>query len=408
MLSDRIVPNRLRDTVWLRDYLQEGSPAGPPILLSLGEPWSRTPQRLLEALPDVPTEAHGYQLSMWGLPVLRNALRTYVALTHQIDPGPQWELAVSWTGTRSAMRDFGEYVLEKGAPQHPEIVVLSPAWDYAGVFEPLGYASRYLETAQADGFAPCPAALEQQLADLRAESVAIVVINAQHNPTGHNWSPAVVRLLLEFAHEAGAAVLIDDAYFAYCDPALGRTSAIAEVLALEAPACWLATRSLGKEFNCNGWALGALTAPPQVLDVLVNDIRPRHSYNYAGQLQAAMAAWLARQDEVTAFLQAERTELAAKRAFLVEGLVDAAVPRAAIVAGRAAPYVLFDAAQLGYANASAFLERAARTTGVVMTTAWPTAQHGVERETTFVRIFAGVGDDQLREAWRRLREAEVL
>lgn len=52
---------------------------------------------------------------------------------------------------------------------------------------------------------------------------------------------------------------------------------------------WLATRSLGKECSCNGWALGALIAEPALLDGFVSDVLQEHQYNCGGALQWAMA-----------------------------------------------------------------------------------------------------------------------
>jgi len=265
LMTDDVRINRLQDVAWLKEYLDSGAGAGEPIMLSLGETWGHTPSPLLAALRDVPADSHGYQVSMYGLPLLRSLLKEYVADTQRLPPTTGWELAVSWAGTRSAMRDFADG-LARGT-----VLAVAPAWDYAGILEPIGFSTQYVPFDPAEPSGPTVERTRAAASEVSG-NLAMVVINAQHNPTGANWSPELVAALIEIAIERDAAILIDDAYYGLCPPELPATSAL-EILLTRlggrpAPIPWLGVRSLGKQFHCNGWALGTIVAEPEPLDEL--------------------------------------------------------------------------------------------------------------------------------------------
>ncbi|MDI5961132.1 pyridoxal phosphate-dependent aminotransferase [Streptantibioticus silvisoli] len=409
LLADSIRPNHLPDVAWLQEYLAGGAPAGEPMMLSLGETWDHTPAALLQALREVPSTSHGYQISMYGLPLLRNVLKEYVADTQRLPRTAEWEVAVGWTGTRSAMRDFAVLVARERAAQGlgpGTVLAVAPAWDYAGFAEPLGFTTAYVpfDPAAADG--PSPADVRTAVAGLPAGELSVVVVNAQHNPTGANWSPQQVEALLDAAAEHGAAVLVDDAYYGVCPPGETVTSAL-EIL-LSRPhdsrgGRWLGVRSLGKQFHCNGWALGALIAAPDTLDTLVNDLRPQHTFNYAIHLQWAMAQWLADRPAVEEYLRGEQAATAEKRAAVLARLAPDSARRA--IAGPAAPYVLFpvpDGMELGD-----HLRRCVLECGVLLSDAWPLARTGSTERTGYARMYLGPDLDVLMAAVDRLEAAKL-
>ncbi|MEC3978048.1 pyridoxal phosphate-dependent aminotransferase [Amycolatopsis sp. H20-H5] len=400
LMDDGVRPNRLQDVAWLGEYLETGARAGEPILLSLGETWSGTPEPLLAALREVPADSHGYQISMYGLPTLRKALKEYVADTQRLPRGASWELAVSWTGTRSAMRDFAT-TLERGTS-----LAVAPAWDYSGVFEPLGFQSAYVPFDPAEQSGPSVEGARAAAAAVPG-NLALVVINAQHNPTGANWSPELVEALIEIAIERDAAILVDDAYFGVCQTEPPPTSALAILLTRLAgepsPVPWLGVRSLGKQFHCNGWALGAVVAEPVRLDDLVNDVRPQHTFNYAIHLQWAMAQWLADRPAVERYLDRERAETAEKRAAVLDWLPVGTRDR--VIAGPATPYLLYPVPDdTGSSDVTAYLRRAVLQCGVVLSDAWPLARVGPTASTGYVRMYLGPGLAELRTARDRLAD----
>lgn len=409
MLDDDVRPNRLPDVEWLRAYLDGGSPAGEPLLLALGETWEGTPPRLLDALRNVPADTHGYQMSMYGLPLLRRLMKQYVRTSQGLPDDGSWELAVSWTGTRSAMRDFAVHLRgRRCTDESASVLVVAPAWDYAGLMEPLGFRMAYVETSAQDGFLPSESSIRRTAADLA--DLALVVVNAQHNPTGHNWRPEVVQALVDQAVDRGAAILVDDAYFGLCPPDAPATSATAILLetlaARGADVPWLSVRSFGKQFHCNGWGVGAVLAAPGFLDDLVNELRPQHTYNYGVHLQYAMAQWLADGPAVEEYLSRENATLARKRAAVVQALGAAGAGR--VVAGPAAPYILFEVPEK-YADAEReYLRRCGLDAGVFLSPSWPVAREAKQSGSGFARMYLGPELPLLLEAVERLRKAQLV
>ncbi|MEU4341248.1 pyridoxal phosphate-dependent aminotransferase [Nocardia sp. NPDC023852] len=265
----------------MSEYLAAGSPAGELIYLGFGETWTRTAPGLTAGLAALPTHTHGYVISQYGLPRLQRVLRSYITRTHGLAPefSGDYEVAVTAGGTRNAMFDFGRMLRADGVTT---VLAPMPGWDYAGVFGPLGCRMRYY---------PLDAG-QPVTTDLAMDHNTLLVINAQHNPTGANWRPELVRQLLEAARAAGAAILLDDAYFGVHDPERTPTSALRLLLRQTPESRWLAVRSLGKQFHCSGWGIGAATAHPHTLDTLVNQWQFQRSFASAIPLQEAMASWL--------------------------------------------------------------------------------------------------------------------
>jgi N-succinyldiaminopimelate aminotransferase len=392
LVDDTVTPNRLRDMTWLTRYLDSGSSAGEPIMLSLGESWGETPTGLLAALREAPDWSHGYQISMYGLPELRQTLRDYVADTQRLPPGRSWELAVSWTGTRSAMRDFG-VGLRRGT-----MLAVAPAWDYAGVFEPMGFSPAYVPFDPAEHAGPSVA--EVEAAADAVDDLALVVINAQHNPTGANWAPSLVAALIDVALERGAAILVDDAYFGMCPESA--TSALEILLhrlgGRPSRVPWLGVRSLGKQFRCNGWGLGAVIAEPSPLDDLVNEVRPQHTFNYTIHLQWALAQWLANRVDVAAYLNEQQAAMTLKRSAVLSWLPPSVRQRT--IAGPAAPYLLYPVPS-GF-TVEEYLRRMAVECGVLLSDAWPLARVGGAGSTGYVRLYLGPVLATLEDARDRL------
>ncbi|NKZ03429.1 pyridoxal phosphate-dependent aminotransferase [Actinomadura latina] len=406
LIERRIRPNRLPDTEWLNAYTAAGSPAGEPLMLSLGETWSGTPPELLAALRRAPDTLHGYQLSMYGYPRLRRVLREYVDATQGPLPPAGWEVAVGWTGTRSAMFDFCDRVRAGWAGRGPDALVVAPSWDYAGMLEPLGFRMRYVTAGPATGLVPDPDLVRAAAA---APGLGLVVINAQHNPTGANWDSELIGALVDAALDQGAAVLVDDAYFGLCPEPTSALAILLERLGNRMDQIpWLGVRSLGKQFRCNGWGLGAVVAEPGFLELFVNEIRTRHTYNYSANLQHAMADWLEDGNAVRAYLRSEQERIGSHRRAVARRL-SGSLPAGRLIAGPAAPYLLFPVPRTGAAASTrGFLCRCATEAGVLLADAWPMARPGITGDNGYVRMYLGAPLAALNEACDRLENAELL
>lgn len=355
VIEDGDLYNPYEDTELLREAATTGRELDDVIYLSLGETWSRVAPGLVAALGQGgPPHSHGYVLSPYGLPALRQVLRTRIpaehGLSHTARPGEDFDVAVSHGGTRNAMFHFGRLLARRShqPAARPAVVCSSPGWDYPGVFSALGYAIHRFGLDPGAGYQPDPENVARALRKARAGTSGplLLIVNAQHNPTGANWAEHAVRAMTRAALEVGASVLVDDAYYALHDPGTTPVSALRILLEelSSLPAArrppWLAVRSLSKQFHCNGWGIGALTGPPEVLEHLLGRLLPEYAFVSAVPLQAAMATWL-RSRESRVYLAEQRREYARKRAHVAEELTGSlGYPQDAFFVGPCGPYLL--------------------------------------------------------------------
>ncbi|MGV9678474.1 pyridoxal phosphate-dependent aminotransferase [Nocardia sp. NPDC003482] len=389
--------------------------AGDPrevVYLSLGETWSRVPDALVRCLAEVPAYSHGYIVAPHGLPALHTVLRRFVAETHRLEssvPGTDFEVAVTQNGTRDAMFDYARLLLDTAGTGRPQLVCSAPSWDYPGVFAPLGYRVRRFALDPASGYQPDPERVRAMLRAAAREAggaATVLVINAQHNPTGAQWDWRVVTALLDAAADTGAAVLVDDAYHGVCDPPGPTVDALRIVLTRYRDAVrWLAVRSLGKQFHCNGWGIGVLTGTPDTVSAMVNRQLGHHAFVSSVPLQAAMAAWLTTPGQ-RAYSAAVAGEYRDKRARVAAALhTELGFPRDAVFRGTATPYLRtrVPPAYTG-PDAETRYRRACLTRAAVLPGG---GDMGAPTPTDppYIRFYLGASDADLSMAVRRLAEA---
>lgn len=132
------------------------------------------------------------------------------------------------------MFDFGRSLLREGGDARvPVMLALAPRSDYAGVFVLLGFETAFLRLCPGDGFRPRVDDLLEfayTLESNAARRLALVVVNAQQNPTGVDWGDASVAKLVEVA-AAGTALHFDNAHCALLEPGRRPTAAVRVV-------CW--------------------------------------------------------------------------------------------------------------------------------------------------------------------------
>lgn len=412
-------PSTVEDAQWLVNYVTGGSPQGDPILLSLGESWGGPPARLRAGLAAAPDHSHGYQLSEFGLPRLRLVLKEFLREDHRLADrdADRVRVAVSWSGTRAAMFDYGRLLIRQaqGDERIPVLLAPAPGWDYAGVFEPLGFETRFLEITPENGFRPKIEAIREIVSALATDEtrrLALVVVNAQHNPSGVDWGAEIVGELLKSALDADGAVLIDDAHYWLRELGSSPTSALALAARLTRSypqLSWLATRSLGKQFGCNGWALGALVAEPKVLDPLVQSIAAVRQYGFSGMQQWAMAGWL-ESDDLDVYRKQQLQAFATNRRFAISAFLNRfGYPPEAVYAGACGPFLLFGLppAYLGLRGGTRnFRLQCFQATGVIFSDAWPLARATDYGGTlAYIRMFLGAPLPLLKDAFARMARA---
>ncbi|MEV6983648.1 pyridoxal phosphate-dependent aminotransferase [Sphaerisporangium sp. NPDC051017] len=425
------LPTGFTDVAMMHRYLDAGSPAGDIIYLGFGETWTNVAPGLAAALATpLPSHSHGYVISQYGLPRLQRILRSYISATHRlpsgIEAGRDYEVAATSGGTRNTMFDFLRMLRNDptvGAVDRPDqtpvLVAPLPGWGYAGIADSLGYRTRFLPLRDDEGCQPSLEAFDELLDSVMADprhKLAVVVINAQHSPTAINWPADTVRHLIRRTLHAGAAVLIDDAYYAVHDPGLTPTSALRlllEELEHAPPAArrrWLAVRSLGKQFHCNGWGLGAATADPATLDTLLNTIQLHRGFAAAVPLQEAMGTWL-ENPEAQHYLDHMNQQYAAKRAAIGEFIRrNLAYPPDACQLGECTAFLRMKIPFPGPRDGEsleAFREECLNRTGVLLgIDRWATDPSGAAaQEPANFRVFLGPPQEVLIEALARLAAA---
>jgi aspartate/methionine/tyrosine aminotransferase len=300
VLGSPHLPNDNDDSRLLRAYQHNSADLRDIIYLSVGETWSRPAAGLVERLAHVPAYSHGYILAPHGLPTLHTALRKFITDTHRLDDltiGTDFEVAVTQNGTRNAMFDFARLLVRTSdASGQPQLVCSAPGWEYPEVFASLGYQTHRFNLSPEGSYQPDSAEVSEILrhASGAARGAPVVlVLNAQHNPTGAQWDHSAVTAMITAAADTHAALLIDDAYYAVSDPPGPAVNCLRIVVTQFRDALtWLAVRSLGKQFHCNGWGVGVLTSTPQIVNVMVNQQLAQHAFVSSVPLQAAMAEWL--------------------------------------------------------------------------------------------------------------------
>jgi N-succinyldiaminopimelate aminotransferase len=397
------------DNVALERYIEQGCGHGPPLPLALGESWGGAPAGLLDLLAAAPAYCDGYMLSPSGLPELQRALVDYLSADYGVALGSAaLPVAASPTGTRSLMHAFGSWLAgEHWRGERIHLTSFTPSWDYRGVFLPLGFVDNPIALSERDRFAPDLARIEAAIASVPRPARQIVVLNAQHNPTAINWPAGLVRSIVRLAFDAGAALLIDDAYFGLTDAGTTPSSALNALLEIrggEPSSPFLLVRSLGKQFSCNGWSIGAYLGDRGSVLGVQRQLAAR-ALNVGGRAQWALSRWIA-SDAAAAEISARRDLHRRGRKVAMDVLPGLDLSPEDVVPGDASPYLVFrvPAAFRADERPTASFLAAAAERGVYFSPLLPSASGlGMERGDCWVRMYLGLGPEAVAAAVERLK-----
>ena len=424
-MFDEIKLNRIREVDWLVQYMRQGSHAGPPIFLSLGETWEQIPAELIDLLAKAPRYVHGYQIAMAGYPPLRQKAKRWLEAEYALSPAQQksglYEVGICATGTRSLMYDYAHYLKYNYAKgRKPLLITMAPSWDYAGVFSSAGFSTQYIPLKPENNFAPDVEDILLSIVQVASNSglAPVFALNAQQNPSALNWPVPVLYTLLKELINRRIPVLIDDAYFALTSPGEEPSCAMRILLDLieltdATDYTWLLTRSLGKQFSCNGWGVGIAAAPSPVLESLFNEWHIKHHYNINGLFQYAMSEWLATEAEKTYTHSLREKLYSARLQFLRLLETRLGYPTRILQQGNCTNFQLFPLPHkyaCAKGGALQFVEDCVMKTGVLFTDAWPLPYNvGKEiKEYNFARVFLAAGEEKLEEAITRMETAGLF
>lgn len=397
------------DNSALRSYIERGCSFGPPIPLALGESWRGAPAGLVELLAAAPAYCDGYLLAPSGLPDLQLALVAWLSKEYDVPLGASpWPIGASPTGTRSLMHAFGAWLAAeywRGDPLH--LTSFTPSWDYRGVFTPLGFIDNPIALSPDNGFVPDLGRIEAAIGSVPRSARQIVVLNPQHNPTAVNWPDELLRSIVRLASDAGAALLIDDAYYGLTDSGSIPSSALKALLETRAAGSsspFLLVRSLGKQFGCNGWSVGAYLGDGESVLGVQRQLASR-SLNVGGRMQWALSRWIGSEpaaDDVRA-----RRDLQSRARQVATDLLPALnLGPEDIVAGDATPFLAFRVPPefRGETRPTANFLAAAAERGVNFSPLLPSASGlGMEQGDNWVRMYLGLGPEAVAGAIERLQ-----
>ena len=269
--------------------------------LGRGNPETGPPQHVVDALAEAsnrPT-AHGYA-PFRGLPELRAAIAHRYATVYGVEVDPDSEVAIV-PGTKTAIVELSLVLAERGS-----MVVLPDPWypDYPSGPALAGAALDPLGDWQPD-FSRAPSG-----------DVAALYLNYPSNPCAAVVRDGTFDHAIEYAREAGAAVVHD---FAYADLVFDGRKPRSFLATPGAKDVGVEMFSMSKSYGMAGWRLGFVLGNAEIVERinLLNDhcrvgiFRPVQ--------EAGIAALTGPQDSV-----AERAAIYERRRDRVLEVVDAA------------------------------------------------------------------------------------
>jgi aspartate/methionine/tyrosine aminotransferase len=315
-----------------------------------------------------------------GLPELRAAVAEHLGATRGVVVAP--ERVIAQPGATAVVGKF----LAVAAPPGSEVLVPVPGF-------PVNCAAvRHVgATPVPYRYDIGPAATTIDVDSLHAAvspRTSAIVVNAQHNPTGADASAAELAAIADVAVVHDLAVLADEAYFdiRYDDR---RSTSIAALDGMAGRTAIL--MSFSKSHAMAGLRLGAVAAPPSLVEALAERARMSEFCVQAAVQLAGVAALRGPQD----FTQQLRRRLADRRR-AVTAAIDRS-PTMSALAPATAFYVFVDVteaiAATGVGTVGAFVDALDRECAVVVCPDTDFGVTGDEPRRSHIRLAFGANDE---------------
>ncbi len=351
------------------------------IKLSLGEPDFGAPPAVRQAMREVMDGRPLPYTPALGTPALREAIAGFYRDQHGVQVDPQ-RIAVT-SGASAALllacaatMDPGDRVI-MADPSYPCNRQLVQTFGAEVVTVPTTAATRF----QLD------ASSVEQAWDPHTRAVMIATPS---NPTGTSVPFAELTAICDLARSRGAWRIVDEIYLNLSDPAADGTRP-QSVLSTDPDA--IVINSFSKYFGMTGWRLGWAVVPEPLVAAIE---RLAMNYFLCASAPAQHAALACFTPESLVVCEERRTELAARRALVLEGLGSIGLPVPVVPDG--AFYVYFDVSGTGL-NSWEFCERALSEAHVALT---PGKDFGTHTADTHVRLSYTASRADLAEGLQRL------
>lgn len=352
------------------------------IRLSLGEPDSGAPPKVLEALERIGAEQRPLPYTdALGLPALREAIAKRYRELHGLEIAP--ERVCVTAGASAALLLISAALVDPG----DEVLLGDPSYPCNRQFlAAFGADVRLIPTSPASRFQ-----LDADLVESNwSEKTRGVLLASPSNPTGTSVPPQELGRICDFAARHGGWRVIDEIYLELADglPGGGRP---ATALTIDPGAVIIS--SFSKYFGMTGWRLGWTIVPEDMIEAV-----DRLSQNLliCAPTPAQIAALECFTPESLAWCEERRELFSQRRRAATSALSELGltVP----VAPDGAFYVYFDVTRTGM-SADEFCTRALEECHVALT---PGRDFGPLTADTHVRLSCSASIEDIEEGIARL------
>lgn len=347
--------------------------------MEIGQPDFSAPQPVIDAaIAALKRDPMGYAASL-GLPALRTAIARFYGERYGVDVDPQRVIVTSGAS--------GAFIIAIGALVEPGDEVLMPDPCYPCNRHFVRLFEGVARTVPVDERTHYQLGLAEVQANWGPRTRGVLLASPS-NPTGTIVPPDTLAAIVDWVHQRGGFVLVDEIYheLVYGEP-LPTALALSDEVFL--------VNSFSKYFCMTGWRLGWIVAPERYVRGLERLAQNAFICAPVPSQHAALAAF---EPDTLAILEDRRREFQRRRDFLVPALRDLGfrVP----ITPEGAFYVYAGIERFG-ADSHAFAHRVIEDAGVAIT---PGLDFGANRPERYVRFAYTRAMEELREGVARLRE----
>jgi len=230
--------------------------------LSQGFPQDNPPKKLIELVHHYMKSGKNQYAPMAGLMSLREKLAAKVENIYGTAYNPETEITITAGGTQAINAAITALIKEDD-----EVVIIQPAYDcYIPAIELTGGKPIFVDLEVGDYSVNW-----DQFKKIISSRTKMIIINTPHNPTGAMFSDNDMKELEKITNGSDIIILSDEVYEHLVYDGEPHQSV------MRYPG--LANRSIvvfsfGKTYNCTGWKVGYVLAPPN----LTKEIRRIHQF----------------------------------------------------------------------------------------------------------------------------------
>lgn len=346
------------------------------INFSLGEPDFNTPKNICDAAAKAMYEGKTHYAPSGGIPELRAAIAEKFRTENNLDVTETGVLVTP--GAKQGIFEVMMGVLNDG----DQALLFNPSWvTYDACIRFAGAETVWVPTVPEKGFIP------DNFEEYITDKTKLIVVNSPGNPTGGVFGKKTLQCIADLAIDHDLVVVSDEIYekiiYDREHISIGSFDGMQERT--------VTVNGFSKAYAMTGWRLGYLTAPPEILKLLLkiqsHSVSSATTFVQYGGLEALQGS----QDSVKAMVDRFKV----RRDVLIDGLnkmgLECKKPDGAF-------YAFANVSE--YGNGTQVAERLLKEAQVAVT---PGIAFGSSGED-FIRISYATSIDRIREALERLEK----